>query len=132
MGFQLRYGSVATTPDAYTDATGIVPWTPVGGGVLAANLWNGTLFTGNMGTRVFLVTNSGLNSVDLNVQHLHVTGQTWVDSTATGAAYALGAGDSVGIEVGAPSTFTRLRVRNTAAGSSSTISAQYRAIALVR
>ena len=128
VGFQLRLGAVNPTANSYE----IVTWTPVGGGALGATLRNGTLFTGNMGMKTWIVTNDGSNSVDLNIQHLHIPDQTWVDSAATGAAYALGSGNTVLIEVGLNSTFCRLRVRNTTSGSASSITAQYRAVSIVR
>lgn len=117
---QKRYGA-ATSANIFT----AVPFGPTGGGALAAAYLKAVIFTGNIGTKVFAIRNSGSNSVDLNIRFLLVEGQTWMDDPVTSASLTLAAGDTAALETSVPCQFIQLRIKSTTANSHSTITAQY-------
>lgn len=127
-------GSQLRSADSYitTNSFQVVPLTPTGGGDLDAAYHNGTLFVGGLGSKIWLVENTGDNSVDLNIQIQHFTGRGWADSVATGASYLLANGNIANIEIGEHVSYMRLRARSNSANSASTIRVSYRGVTAVR
>ena len=113
--------AAATTIDSFAE----VLFIPQAGGALASAWGNSTLVTGAVGSRVFIVSNTGSAAAHINLQLLGIDGKTWIDSSVTGAFVNLNSGDSARIEDGTHSGFMRMRVRSASAGSPTTLEVQY-------
>ena len=142
-----RFSHLATPPvnprpatafqERYSDGTTTNSWVAAGfaptkGGVLADAYRVNNIYVGSMGIKVFIVTNNGANSLDLNVQNLIYESGTWIDNPATGVSVTLGSGNSALVETGVPCQYIRLRVKSTTANLPTTFAIQYWAFTSTR
>ena len=124
---QERYGTITTTNPWVN-----IPLGPTEGGELAAAYKKDYLQVNGIGSKVFLVHNTGANGADVNLQLQHLSGKLWVNSAITGASLNIPTGDNARIEDGTFTGFARLRTRSTVAGSPTTLEIQYRGFTGVR
>lgn len=126
---QDRYNPIYVPGNAFAN----IPMAPADGGEALAAAYRGlTIFTGAVGSKIFMVVNLGANSVDVNLQLQEVTGGRFIDSSVTGVATTIATGNSAIFEEGLYAQVAQFRARNTTPGQVNSLEVQYRGFSQAR